>query len=132
MNEKKAEKMVVAYELLRFFALAASLPLRPVRFLPVSWFAAVPLLALPPILAVLSAFYGDVGGAGDYSAFKRLYALAKVLSAVGIAAYIVSTVVSLGRDGSLAPAYSAKHLIAFLLFFFVDILLAARHKKRRV
>jgi hypothetical protein len=126
MSEKKAAKIVVAYELLRFFTL--SLPSRPVRFLPASWYAAVPLLALPPILAVLSAFSGD-GGGGDYRALKKLYALVKILSAVGIAAYIVSAVSVPGQGGALTGQFPTKQLVALLFFFFIDILLAARHKK---
>jgi hypothetical protein len=112
-------RLIIVYELCRFPIIAASHPLQSIYLLPVSWFVAAPLLALPCILAFL-LLYDEA----HFPAYRNLYVFKKWSSALGILRYGASALFLIGENESLVTKYSLRLLAFLLIFFVIDVILA--------
>ena len=116
---------LVVYELARFFFFVFSHPLKSVQILPPSWYAAVPLLVVPPVLAFLLA-----RGAAHQEAVGNLYTLSKAVSALGLAGYAVAWYVVFRRNAAFMGDYALRQLVFVLIFFAIDAILALSRLKK--
>jgi hypothetical protein len=112
-----AAKSIIAYELMRFLLLIFSHSVLPVTLLPATWYVAVPLLVLPPVLAVLLAFDDSPG------AYRNIYILVKIMSAVGTEHFVVSAFLQLRRNGLFVTDYLIKQMGIMQIFFLIDVIL---------
>ena len=87
---KKFIRILPFYEILRLVFILLFPPAEKLALMPVSWYAAVPLLVLVPLLAWLMYTEKEY-----FDLTKKIYILAKLLQAVGLTVFTVSNIVML-------------------------------------
>jgi formate hydrogenlyase subunit 3/multisubunit Na+/H+ antiporter MnhD subunit len=111
--------LMVFWELVRPVVLVL-LRAEPDPRLPVSWYAAAPLLVFPLLLALLYRFDSK-----NEPVYAKLYILAKLLSTLGIAAYGGQHLSAALSGSALFDGYNLfKPLGILLIFLIIDGILA--------
>lgn len=114
--------LLLLYEVLRLIVILTSRPEFSIDILPASWYASVPLLALPVVLAFLM---GNVTKKDFLHEYCRLYILGKILSAPGLLLFCLKAVPVSLSFGQLNGYYSIKRAFLLMIFFVIDVILCA-------
>jgi hypothetical protein len=117
--QKFPAKVIALYEGCRFFILITSHPVQSIALLPVSWYAAAPVLALPCVFAALLMYEPE-----HFFVYKNLYALTKGASAAGIVRYIIAAYNYMLKNTAVVTTYSSR-LLTLMMFFSASVVILA-------
>lgn len=107
---------VLFYEIARCFFILTTHGEFSIELLPLSWYAAAPLLIIPVILAI-PAFSGNAPHCRDF------YIYTKILSIPGLIIYILRDYKYALAAAALNNLYSLERLIAVVLFLLFDVII---------
>ena len=107
---------VLIYEIARCFLILTTHGEFSIELLPLSWYAAAPLLIIPVILA-LPAFSGKNPHCRDF------YIYTKILSIPGLIIYILRDYKYALAAAALNKMYSFERLIDVVLFLLFDVII---------
>ena len=116
---KKFIRILPFYEILRLVFILLFPPAEKLALMPVSWYAAVPLLVLVPLLAWLMYTEKEY-----FDLTKKIYILAKLLQAVGLTVFTVSNIVMLKSAALLNNVKSLKIIVFSLVIILIDGILS--------
>ena len=116
---KKFIRILPFYEILRLVFILLFPPAEKLALMPVSWYAAVPLLVLVPLLAWLMYTEKEY-----FDLTKKIYILAKLLQAVGLTVFTVSNIVMLKSAVLLNNVKSLKIIVFSLVIILIDGILS--------
>ena len=116
---KKFIRILPFYEILRLVFILLFPPAEKLALMPVSWYAAVPLLVLVPLLAWLMYTEKEY-----FYLTKKIYILAKLLQAVGLTVFTVSNIVMLKSAALLNNVKSLKIIVFSLVIILIDGILS--------
>ena len=112
-----AAACLAAYECVRLLAVITARPQTAAAGLPASWYASVPLLALPVLLAAGCA------SSAQAPLYRRLYSISKAMSMAGILLYIKRVLPLAAEYGAKNGYYTVRRCILLLIFFLIDCIL---------
>ncbi|MBO7484492.1 MAG: hypothetical protein J6T84_00320 [Spirochaetaceae bacterium] len=116
---KKIIRILPFYEILRLVFILLFPPEEKLALMPVSWYAAVPLLMLVPLLAWL--MYAEK----EYlDLTKKLYCLTKLLQTVGLTVFTISNIVMLKTLALINDVKSLKIIVFSLVIILIDGILS--------
>ena len=106
------------YEIFRLFFFVKVSPVQDIPFQSPSWYVSVPLLILPVIFIVLI-----LSNPEKYKEFRSFISLSKMMSVIGISAYIGATIGEALNQVRFSQLYSI-NIIFFLMFFLlIDVII---------
>ena len=116
---KKFIRILPFYEILRLVFILLFPPEEKPALMPVSWYAAVPLLMLVPLLAWL--MYAEKE---HLDLTKKLYCLTKLLQTVGLTVFTISNIVMLKTSALINDVKSLKIIVFSLVIILIDGILS--------
>ena len=110
--------LLFIYEIFRLFFFVKISPVQDIPFQSVSWYVSVPLLILPVIFIILI-----LSNPQKYKEFRSFISLSKMMSVIGISAYIGATIGEALNQVRFSQLYSI-NIIFFLMFFLlIDVII---------
>ena len=110
--------LLLIYEILRLFFFVKVSPVQDIPFQSASWYVSIPLLILPVIFIILVLYNPQ-----KYKEFRSFISLSKMMSVIGISAYIGATIGEALNQVRFSQLYSI-NIIFFLMFFLlIDVII---------
>jgi hypothetical protein len=110
--------LLLIYEILRLLFFVKVSPVQDIPFQSASWYVSVPLLILPVIFIILI-----LSNPQKYKEFRSFISLSKMMSVIGISAYIGATIGEALNQVRFSQLYSI-NIIFFLMFFLlIDVII---------
>lgn len=110
--------LLLIYEIFRLFFFVKISPVQDIPFQSASWYVSVPLLILPVIFIILI-----LSNPQKYKEFRSFISLSKMMSVIGISAYIGATIGEALNQVRFSQLYSI-NIIFFLMFFLlIDVII---------
>ena len=110
--------LLFVYEIFRLFFFVKISPVQDIPFQSASWYVSVPLLILPVIFIILI-----LSNPQKYKEFRSFISLSKMMSVIGISAYIGATIGEALNQVRFSQLYSI-NIIFFLMFFLlIDVII---------
>lgn len=110
--------LLFIYEIFRLFFFVKVSPVQDIPFQSASWYVSVPLLILPVIFIILI-----LSNPQKYKEFRSFISLSKMMSVIGISAYIGATIGEALNQVRFSQLYSI-NIIFFLMFFLlIDVII---------
>ena len=116
---KKIIRILPFYEILRLVFILLFPPAEKLAAMPVSWYAAVPLLVLVPLLAWLMYTEKE-----HIDLTKKLYCLAKLIQIIGLMVSTVSNIIVLKTSVLFNDVKSIKIIVFSLVIILIDGILS--------
>ena len=116
---KKIIRILPFYEILRLVFILLFPPEEKLALMPVSWYAAVPLLVLVPLLAWLMYTEKE-----HFDLTKKLYCLAKLIQIIGLIVSTISNIVVLKTSVLFSGVKSLKIIVFSLVIILIDGILS--------
>ncbi len=117
--------LFLCYELIRLLTILMQGAATPALSLPITWYAAVPLLCLVPALFFMLSF-----GEEERASWLPIAALAKVLGLPALALYIAKTAVDAVRFASAGDLGLLNSVLAAFAIAICDALIAVNCYRR--
>ncbi|MBO5137847.1 MAG: hypothetical protein J6B81_05080 [Spirochaetaceae bacterium] len=112
---------LLLYETARLIAIVFTRPELSIEILPASWYAAIPLLALPLLLSFLMIQHEDTN---TQNTCRNLYLICKVFSMLGLLIYFGDAIPFSLNYGQMNDYYSIKRSFFLMIFFLIDGILS--------
>ena len=110
--------LLLIYEILRLLFFVKVSPVQDIPFQSASWYVSIPLLILPVIFIILVLYNPQ-----KYKEFRSFISLSKMMSVIGISAYIGATIGEALNQVRFSQLYSI-NIIFFLMFFLlIDVII---------
>ena len=106
------------YEIFRLFFFVKVSPVQDIPFQSPSWYVSVPLLILPVIFIVLI-----LSNPEKYKEFRSFITLTKMMSVIGIAAYIGATIGEVLKQVRFSQLYSINTIFFMMFFLLIDVII---------
>ena len=110
--------LLLIYEIFRLLFFVKVSPVQDIPFQSASWYVSIPLLILPVIFIILVLYNPQ-----KYKEFRSFISLSKMMSVIGISAYIGATIGEALNQVRFSQLYSI-NIIFFLMFFLlIDVII---------
>ena len=110
--------LLYMYEIFRLFFFVKVSPVQDIPFQSPSWYVSVPLLILPVIFIVLI-----LSNPEKYKEFRSFITLTKMMSVIGIAAYIGATIGEVLKQVRFSQLYSINTIFFMMFFLLIDVII---------
>ena len=110
--------LLLIYEILRLFFFVKVSPVQDIPFQSASWYVSIPLLILPVIFIVLI-----LSNPEKYKEFRSFISLSKMMSVIGIASYIGTTIGEALNQVRFSQLYSINSIFFMMFFLLIDVII---------
>ena len=110
--------LLLIYEIFRLFFFVKVSPVQDIPFQSASWYVSVPLLILPVIFIVLI-----LSNPEKYKEFRTFISLSKMMSVIGIASYIGTTIGEALNQVRFSQLYSINSIFFMMFFLLIDVII---------
>ena len=110
--------LLFIYEILRLFFFVKVSPVQDIPFQSVSWYVSVPLLILPVISIILI-----LSNPEKYKELRSFISLSKMMSVIGIGAYIGATIGEVLQQVRFSQFYSINTIFFMMFFLLIDVII---------
>lgn len=110
--------LLLIYEIFRLFFFVKVSPVQDIPFQSASWYVSVPLLILPVIFIVLI-----LSNPEKYKEFRSFISLSKMMSVIGIASYIGTTIGEALNQVRFSQLYSINSIFFMMFFLLIDVII---------
>ena len=110
--------LLFIYEILRLFFFVKVSPVQDIPFQSASWYVSVPLLILPVIFIILI-----LSNPQKYKEFRSFISLSKMMSVIGIGAYIGATIGEVLQQVRFSQFYSINTIFFMMFFLLIDVII---------
>ena len=110
--------LLFIYEILRLFFFVKVSPVQDIPFQSASWYVSVPLLILPVIFIILI-----LSNPEKYKEFRSFISLSKMMSVIGIGAYIGATIGEVLQQVRFSQFYSINTIFFMMFFLLIDVII---------
>lgn len=110
--------LLYVYEIFRLFFFVKVSPVQDIPFQSPSWYVSVPLLILPLIFIILV-----LSNSEKYRELKSFISLSKMMSVIGIAAYIGATIEEALHQVRFSQLYSINTIFFMMFFLLIDVII---------
>ena len=110
--------LLYVYEIFRLFFFVKVSPVQDIPFQSPSWYVSVPLLILPLIFIILV-----LSNSEKYKELKSFISLSKMMSVIGIAAYIGATIGEVLQQVRFSQLYSINTIFFMMFFLLIDVII---------
>ena len=110
--------LLFIYEILRLFFFVKISPVQDIPFQSASWYVSVPLLILPVIFIILI-----LSNPEKYKEFRSFISLSKMMSVIGIGAYIGATIGEVLQQVRFSQFYSINTIFFMMFFLLIDVII---------
>ena len=110
--------LLFIYEIFRLFFFVKISPVQDIPFQSASWYVSVPLLILPVIFIILI-----LSNPQKYKEFRSFISLSKMMSVIGIGAYIGATIGEALNQVRFSQFYSINTIFFMMFFLLIDVII---------
>lgn len=110
--------LLLIYEIFRLFFFVKVSPVQDIPFQSASWYVSIPLLILPVIFIVLI-----LSNPEKYKEFRSFISLSKMMSVIGIASYIGTTIGEALNQVRFSQLYSINSIFFMMFFLLIDVII---------
>ena len=110
--------LLFIYEILRLFFFVKVSPVQDIPFQSASWYVSVPLLILPVIFIILI-----LSNPEKYKELRSFISLSKMMSVIGIGAYIGATIGEVLQQVRFSQFYSINTIFFMMFFLLIDVII---------
>ena len=110
--------LLYMYEIFRLFFFVKVSPVQDIPFQSPSWYISAPLLILPLIFIILV-----LSNSEKYRELKSFITLTKMMSVIGIAAYIGATIGEALHQVRFSQLYSINTIFFMMFFLLIDVII---------
>ena len=110
--------LLLIYEILRLFFFVKVSPVQDIPFQSASWYVSVPLLILPVIFIILI-----LSNPEKYKELRSFISLSKMMSVIGIGAYIGATIGEVLQQVRFSQFYSINTIFFMMFFLLIDVII---------
>ena len=110
--------LLFIYEIFRLFFFVKISPVQDIPFQSASWYVSVPLLILPVIFIILI-----LSNPQKYKEFRSFISLSKMMSVIGISAYIGATIGEALNQVRFSQLYSINTIFFMMFFLLIDVII---------
>jgi hypothetical protein len=103
--------LLLIYEILRLLFFVKVSPVQDIPFQSASWYVSMPLLILPVIFIILI-----LSNPQKYKEFRSFISLSKMMSVIGISAYIGATIGEALNQVRFSQLYSINIISNYMLY----------------
>ena len=110
--------LLLIYEIFRLFFFVKVSPVQDIPFQSASWYVSIPLLILPVIFIVLI-----LSNPEKYKEFRSFISLSKMMSVIGIASYIGTTIGEALNQVRFSQLYPINSIFFMMFFLLIDVII---------
>ena len=110
--------LLFIYEILRLFFFVKISPVQDIPFQSASWYVSMPLLILPVIFIILI-----LSNPEKYKELRSFISLSKMMSVIGIGAYIGATIGEVLQQVRFSQFYSINTIFFMMFFLLIDVII---------
>ena len=110
--------LLLIYEILRLLFFVKVSPVQDIPFQSASWYVSVPLLILPVIFIILI-----LSNPEKYKELRSFISLSKMMSVIGIGAYIGATIGEVLQQVRFSQFYSINTIFFMMFFLLIDVII---------
>ena len=110
--------LLLIYEIFRLFFFVKVSPVQDIPFQSASWYVSVPLLILPVIFIILI-----LSNPEKYKELRSFISLSKMMSVIGIGAYIGATIGEALSQVRFSQFYSINTIFFMMFFLLIDVII---------
>ena len=110
--------LLLIYEICRLFFFVKVSPVQDIPFQSASWYVSVPLLILPVIFIILI-----LSNPEKYKELRSFISLSKMMSVIGIGAYIGATIGEVLQQVRFSQLYSINTIFFMMFFLLIDVII---------
>ena len=110
--------LLFIYEIFRLFFFVKISPVQDIPFQSASWYVSVPLLILPVIFIILI-----LSNPEKYKELRSFISLSKMMSVIGIGAYIGATIGEVLQQVRFSQFYSINTIFFMMFFLLIDVII---------
>ena len=110
--------LLLIYEIFRLFFFVKVSPVQDIPFQSASWYVSIPLLILPVIFIVLI-----LSNPQKYKELRSFISLSKMMSVIGIGAYIGATIGEALNQVRFSQFYSINTIFFMMFFLLIDVII---------
>ena len=110
--------LLLIYEIFRLLFFVKVSPVQDIPFQSASWYVSIPLLILPVIFIILVLYNPQ-----KYKEFRSFISLSKMMSVIGISAYIGATIGEALNQVRFSQLYSINPIFFMMFFLLIDVII---------
>ncbi|MBQ1197260.1 MAG: hypothetical protein IIX47_01490 [Spirochaetaceae bacterium] len=110
--------LLLIYEIFRLLFFVKVSPVQDIPFQSASWYVSIPLLILPVIFIILVLYNPQ-----KYKEFRSFISLSKIMSVIGISAYIGATIGEALNQVRFSQLYSINTIFFMMFFLLIDVII---------
>ncbi|MEE0878151.1 MAG: hypothetical protein UH788_02630 [Treponemataceae bacterium] len=110
--------LLLIYEIFRLLFFVKVSPVQDIPFQSASWYVSIPLLILPVIFIILVLYNPQ-----KYKEFRSFISLSKMMSVIGISAYIGATIGEALNQVRFSQLYSINTIFFMMFFLLIDVII---------
>ena len=110
--------LLLIYEILRLLFFVKVSPVQDIPFQSASWYVSIPLLILPVIFIILI-----LSNPQKYKELRSFISLSKMMSVIGIGAYIGATIGEALNQVRFSQFYSINTIFFMMFFLLIDVII---------
>ena len=110
--------LLLIYEILRLLFFVKVSPVQDIPFQSASWYVSMPLLILPVIFIILLLYNPQ-----KYKEFRSFISLSKMMSVIGIGAYLGATIGEVLQQVRFSQFYSINTIFFMMFFLLIDVII---------